>query len=152
MKDLASWLSEQGFEDIKTYIQSGNVVLKGQSSPGDSVKFEIERRFGFKPEIMVLNKQEFEVAVENNPFNAKEGKELHFFFTSELPKPEMGKITSLVSSSEKFEIKGKVFYLHAPEGIGRSKLVANLEKCIGVPATGRNFNTVMKIMEMAKNG
>jgi len=60
--------------------------------------------------------------------------------------PESKKIRR---ASEKCELKSDVFYLHAPDGIGRSKLAANIEKLLGVPMTGRNWNTVRKLREMA---
>jgi len=151
MTELASLLIENGYEDVKTYIQSGNVVLRGKSEPGESVKSEVEKKFGFKPEIMVINKLELEEAVRNNPYDKVEGKTTHFYFTSKALKPNIEMMNSLASNSEKFSLKGNVFYLHAPDGIGRSKLVANIEKCLGVPATGRNLNTVKKILEMVKD-
>jgi len=59
-----------------------------------------------------------------------------------------GKLDALIAESEDYLLQGKVFYLYAPAGIGRSKLVANLEACVGVPATGRNLNTIIKIKQM----
>jgi uncharacterized protein (DUF1697 family) len=53
-----------------------------------------------------------------------------------------------LAGSEEYSINDKVFYLHAPEGIGRSKLIANIERCLGQAATGRNLNTVNKVSAM----
>lgn len=50
--------------------------------------------------------------------------------------------------SEQYQLKDKVFYLHAPDGIGRSRLVANIESCLGVPETGRSLNTINKLAVM----
>ena len=61
------------------------------------------------------------------------------------------KLNKYIAESEEFTVIGNVFYLHAPKGIGRSKLVANIESCIGQRATGRNLNTVNKISNMLKN-
>jgi len=151
MKDLAVLLEENGFEQVKTYIQSGNVILKGKKRPGDRIRSEIESRSGFKPEIMILELSDFEAAVKNNPYSSVEGKAIHFYFSEKAPKPDIDKLSALATDTERFELKGKVFYLFAPDGIGRSKLVANLEKCLGVSATGRNLNTINKLLKMAEN-
>ena len=150
MSDLASLFEENGFKQVKTYIQSGNVVLKGATAPGENIRSEIESRFGFKPEIVTLEKSAFETAVKNNPFSAMDGKVIHFFFSAIAPKADMDKLTTLASHTEKFELVDTVFYLYAPDGIGRSKLVASLEKCLGVQATGRNLNTINKLLKMAE--
>ena len=148
MKDLSALLINEGCMDVKTYIQSGNVVLKAKKKPGEDIKAAIEKSFGFKPELMVLEKSDFLSAVENNPYRGAEGKAVHLYFTKKAPTPDADKLLSLAMSAEKFELKGKIFYLYAPEGIGRSKLVVGLEKCLGVPATGRNLNTDNKISAM----
>jgi uncharacterized protein (DUF1697 family) len=64
--------------------------------------------------------------------------------------PDLQALKSFKKENERFELKGNVFYLHAPDGIGRSKLAANAERLLGVAMTGRNWRTVSKIMAMAK--
>ncbi len=59
------------------------------------------------------------------------------------------KIASLRSASESYQLIGRVFYLHAPEGVGRSKLAANVEKALGVPVTARNWRSVNAILSLA---
>ncbi|UTW04244.1 DUF1697 domain-containing protein [Amphritea atlantica] len=152
MRDLSLLLQENGFDEVKTYIQSGNVVLKGIAKPDASLIAEIESRFGFRPEIIVLDADEFAAAVKHNPYGLADGKSVHFYFSALEPQPDMDKLVALASEHERFELKGKVFYLHAPNGIGRSKLVAGLEKCLGVSATGRNLNTLNKLRQMVEKG
>lgn len=151
MKMLVSLLEDSGFKDVKTYIQSGNVVLKSDTKPDSEISLAIETNFGFKPEIMGFEKSEFEAFMKNNPFSSKESKFIYFFFCSEKPKVNQEKLQKLKAESEKYQITGKVFYLHAPDGIGRSKLAANIESCLGVSATGRNLNTVNKLQQMARD-
>lgn len=68
---------------------------------------------------------------------------LHFFFLDSKPrKPDLAGLTAVKAKSEQFRLDKKVFYLYAPDGIGRSKLVAKVEVALGVPAIGRNWNTV----------
>ncbi|MEZ5517554.1 MAG: DUF1697 domain-containing protein [Gammaproteobacteria bacterium] len=85
MKELASLLVDMGFIDVKTYIQSGNVLMKGKSASEDLVKNAVKTRFGFQPEVMLLTRKDFEAAVRNNPFDVENGKEVHLYFTSTPP-------------------------------------------------------------------
>lgn len=151
MKELISALEKNGYQDVKTYIQSGNVVLKGkQFSSGDIAKL-VSDKFGFNPEVLVLKKSEFLSSIKHNPFHPKEGKSAHFYFCSKKPKVNSENLEKYLAETEEYKLVDRVFYLHAPNGIGRSKLVANIELCLGVPVTGRNLNTIKKLEEMVKN-
>lgn len=151
MKTLSAFLSDHGFQTVKTYIQSGNIVLKAKTNPSTSIAILIEEYFGFTPEIMVLSQESFHSAVSNNPYSAYEGKCVHYYFCQSLPTIDHEKLTKLASNTEQYQLIDKVFYLYAPDGIGRSKLVAKIEQCLAVSATGRNLNTVNKLAEMLKN-
>jgi uncharacterized protein (DUF1697 family) len=148
MKDLKLLLEERGFQNVRTYIQSGNVVLNHEETPGSGVASAIEAKFSFKPHLLVLEKSDFEASVKNNPYAPTEGKMAHLYFCSKPPEPNFERLISLRAPSEKYELKGNVFYLYAPDGIGRSKLAANVESCMRVPTTARNLNTVNKIAQM----
>lgn len=151
MKELTSLLEENGFQDVKTYIQSGNVVFQNEKRPSAELEKLIANRFGFKPKILILEKSEFNSAIKSNPYNPTEGKSAHFYFCSEKPELNIEKLTKFSVESEEFQLIDKVFYLYAPDGIGRSKLVANIESCLAVPATGRNLNTIKKLSQMVEN-
>jgi uncharacterized protein (DUF1697 family) len=100
-----------------------------------------------------LTPEEIESAIESNPFPEAESelKTLHVHFLASMPKnPDLGALERIKSDRERFALKDKVFYLHAPDGKGRSKLAANTEKLLGVAITGRNCRTVCKVMTMAK--
>ncbi len=88
-----------------------------------------------------------------NPFPqaVDDPKSLHFFFLADTASnPDLDSLEKLRARSERFELIQKVFYLHAPNGIGRSKLAASAERLIGVPATARNWRSIRKIVEMAR--
>jgi len=150
MKELVVALSESKYQNINTYIQSGNIVLQSQNRPDDIASI-IQERFGFEPEVYVLDKTELETAVANNPFSSPNGKEIHFYFCKDKPKIDNEKVERYKSESEEFHIEGRVLYFYAPDGVGRSKLAANMESCLGVPATGRNLNTIHKLQHMVLN-
>jgi len=148
MKELVTLLEAHGYQNVKTYIQSGNVVLQSNKASSSEIATLVADKYGFKPAVLVLDRSAFDAAIKNNPFHLAEGKQAHFYFCSKVPKLNAEKLDKYISGSEQHELKGKVFYLFAPDGIGRSKLVANIESCLGVPATGRNLNTVNKLGEM----
>jgi len=151
MNELVTLLEENGFQNVKTYIQSGNVVLQCGKVSSIEIATLVARKFGFKPVVLVLDKSEFESSIKHNPFHTAEGKSTHFYFCSKEPKLSTEKLGKYLVESEEYKLVRNIFYLYAPKGIGRSKLVANIESCLGVPVTGRNLNTINKLSEMAKN-
>jgi len=154
MKELRHLLEDNGYANVRTYIQSGNVVLESARKPKDDIGAMIESKYGFKPDVLVLSKEQFAEAIENNPYDVDAGKTVHFFFCTTKPKSvDYDFLESIRADSESFELVGKVFYLHAPDGIGRSKLVEKLGKAFkGVSMTARNLNTVRKLAEMVRIG
>jgi len=158
MKELVLQLKSLQLKKIQTYIQSGNVVFDSTRRSAEKLSAAIatciEKGSGFRPQVMLLGSSELQKAVSSNPFSEGESdpKSLHFFFLSSKPgSPDLESLASAQSSNERFELKEKVFYLHAPDGIGRSKLAANAEKYLGVPATARNWRTVQKLLEMVSS-
>jgi len=157
MKELTALLENLGAQNVKTYIQSGNAVFQHENENSlqlsEKIAVGIKEEFGFKPHVVLLGLDELEQAVDANPFPYGEAdpKTLHLYFTASAPNdPDLEILENLKSESEMFSLTGKVFYLHAPGGIGRSKLAAKVEKVLGVPVTARNWRTVSKILERIK--
>lgn len=148
MKDLKEVLSNNGFSNVKTYIQSGNVFAQGIGATSETIGSLIQSNFGFLPEVLVLKADELLASVKNNPFSSDSGKTIHFYFCANRPTLDTEKLSKLKTNSEEVVLQDKVFYLHAPDGIGRSKLVSNIESCLNTKATGRNLNTINKLQEM----
>jgi uncharacterized protein (DUF1697 family) len=157
MSELKALLEKLDLQNVKTYIQSGNVVFRGQEEDAarlsGQISAAIKKSHGFEPETLLLRIEDMQKAIDSNPFPEAEAepKSLHLNFLAAAPEqPDLQALESLKKENERFELKGTVFYLHAPDGIGRSKLAANAERLLGVPMTGRNWRTVSKIMDMAK--
>ena len=157
MKDLVALLENIGSKSVRTYVQSGNAVVEhgeeNASLLSSKIRTTIKKTHGFEPQLLLLELEEIEGAVKSNPFPEAESnpKTLHLYFLASVPNsPDLGVLERIKSDGERFALKDGVFYLHAPEGIGRSKLAANAEKVLGVPATGRNWRTVCKVLAMAK--
>ena len=157
MKDLVALLTELGATSVQTYIQSGNAVFcySGDSPEklGASILMRINTRFGFEPALQLWTREELEAAVLANPFPEAEAlpATLHLGFLASVPaQPDLEAIEALRDHGEEFRLAGRVFYLKAPAGVGRSKLAARSEKLLGVSMTDRNWRTVSTLLEMAR--
>ncbi len=154
MQDLRDILQTVGCEDVQTYIQSGNAVFSA-SATADSLSRDIsaaiERQFDFAPQVLLLTAKQFKAIAASNPFPQGEStpKALHVAFLTETPaEPDLEALRGLQADSEQFVLHDDAFFLLAPDGIGRSKLAAKVDRFLGVPTTGRNWCTVSKVLEM----
>jgi uncharacterized protein (DUF1697 family) len=158
MKELVALLGDLGAQKVKTYIQSGNAVFvwkgKDSSKLASQITADIKKRRGFDPHVLLLELEDFEDVIQRNPFAAEaqtDPRALHAGFLAAAPKsPDLKTLESLKSDNERFRLIGKAFYLHAPEGVGRSKLAAKSERLLGVPMTDRNWRTVLTLWRMAQ--
>lgn len=159
MRDLVAILTRFGCEDVRTYIQSGNAVFRCETKdvPGlfERIPAAVEEAHGFAPQVLLLPGPEFEKAAAANPFPKAEAapKTLHLTFLTAPPrKPDLASLDALKSQREQYALQGRVFYLHAPDGIGRSRLFQRVEKALGVAGTARNWRTVSELRAMLKKG
>jgi uncharacterized protein (DUF1697 family) len=156
MKELVAALENIGARKVRTYIQSGNAVFESIETNlvrlSKQLSAEINKRCGLEPHVHILTREALSKAIAENPYPEAviDPSSLHLGFLSSSPKsPNLSKLSALRKDSERYLLAENVFYLHAPEGVGRSKLAANSEKLLGVPMTNRNWKTVCKVMEMA---
>jgi uncharacterized protein (DUF1697 family) len=157
MKNLVAILEDIGSKNVRTYIQSGNAVLEHEEEDSallsSKIRTTIKKSHGFEPQLLLLEIEDIERAVGSNPFPEaqSEPKTLHLYFLASMPNNlDLGVLERIKSGGERFALKDGVFYLHAPEGIGRSKLAANTEKVLGVTVTARNWRTICKVLALAK--
>ena len=155
MADLRSDLQSLKLSNVRTYIQSGNVVFDASawsaSSLSRKIGQRIEKRHGFRPYVLILDREELLTAIESNPFPyaVSNPKTLHFFFLAEpATHPDIKALENAKTPTEKYKLTDRVFYLYAPDGIGRSRLAANTEKYLGVVTTARNYRTIDKLFSM----
>ncbi|PHS28780.1 MAG: hypothetical protein COA84_00510 [Robiginitomaculum sp.] len=156
MQDLRDILDDLGLKDTKTYIQSGNAVFLGPSGDpaalGQKITNAIALKMGFAPFVFLIEKDAFDQAITDNPFmgQIKEDKHMHVAFLTQKPtKPDLGRLHNLASNGEEFHLGNVCFYLHAPAGIGRSKLAAKVDVALGVKTTARNWRSLMAIKALA---
>jgi len=153
MKELVALFQFHGYRNVQTYIQSGNVVFQSPKSLGAGDSGNIAKAImdlkGFEPSVMLVNAEILKSAIEENPFPTDNPKALHFFFLeSQAEAPDLDRLMSLKTESERFELGKFGFYLYTPDGLGRSKLGSAIEKALGVAVTARNWNTVDKLASM----
>jgi uncharacterized protein (DUF1697 family) len=156
LKDLKLAFEKSGCVDVQTYIQSGNVIFRSAMSDvsrlAKQLTAAVSHSHGFEPRVLVLTRTELEGAAAGNPFREAEEnpKSLHLFFLAERPKrPDLKSLEALQAKTERFALKGKIFYLHTPDGFGTSRLAERAERLLGVEATARNWRTVKTLLEMA---
>jgi uncharacterized protein (DUF1697 family) len=156
MKDLVTLLEKLGLAEIRIYIQSGNAVFRTSRAQAAklpaTIRARLNRKLGFAPEIILLRLEDLESAIASNPYAEAESdaKTLHLTFLASAPKtPDLAALETLRKDNERFTLKGRVFYLHAPDGVGKSRLVARIERALGVAGTARNWGTVCKLRDLA---
>jgi uncharacterized protein (DUF1697 family) len=157
MADLRRLCEKIGFGDVATLLQSGNVVFTAKGTDRTVAKAladAIEKGHGFRPAIAVRTAAEIADAVTGNPFKAETRADPRFVvvgFAADFPTAgAAGRIAAIKGpSGERLKLSGRDFYVHYPEGQGRSKVTnAVLERALGVPVTVRNWNTVTKLKAM----
>lgn len=157
MKTLVTELERLGLTEIRTYIQSGNIVFRDSKRTAAVLTAEIgsaiETRFGFETHVIVISHKDFSSAAANNPFHEsmtdENGKTVHLFFLDKKPlNLNRERLEVLRRPNERWHLEGPIFYLYTPEGFGESKLALQLEKILGVPITARNWNTVCALLDL----
>lgn len=159
MQDLVRDLESLKLTDVRTYIQSGNVVFETTRTStkrlANAIADTIEDHHGFRPHVLVLTAPQFAEIIAANPFSkaAAQPKSLHvFFLDAPAGEADLDALKQLKAKTERYKLTDAALYLHAPDGIGRSKLAARAERHLGVAATARNWRTVQKLMDMAEGG
>ena len=136
---------------VQTYIASGNVVLTADGPAdalADVIRTSIQQEFGFNVPTLVLHEDKMRAVLASCPCPDEKGNLAHAYLCYADPMLDQVGVDQLRVASETVTVAGRTVWLHAPDGIGRSKLAAKMEKLIGVEATARNLNTVRKMVEM----
>ena len=160
MDRLRKAFEELGFKDVDTYVQSGNVVFKSPKIARADLSRKIEgmllREFSISVPVIVRTAEEIGKVLTNNPFLKERDTDvagLHVTFLSLTPQRAAIKgLDAIAAGPDRFHCNGQEIYLHCPNGFGGTKLSINaFEKVLAVGATTRNWNTVNKLYEMARD-
>jgi uncharacterized protein (DUF1697 family) len=156
MAKLRTALEDAGFGNVRTHLQSGNVVLETKTKPEQTArKCErvIEDEFGLAIDVVVRTPAELGRVVKRNPLGnvAKDPKRYQVsFLAGPLPAASKRKLNEALQEPEELVFSGREIYAWHPNGVARSKLWAVLAgRGLGVAATARNWTTVTKLLELA---
>jgi len=159
MSDLKALYIDLGYENVVTYIQSGNVIFDSKEKKKFKLKNQIESsikdKYKFHVPVEIRTKLEMSKIIKNCPFGSIDiientTKVLLTFLSAVPSKNNINEIQNYVKLPEKLVVTGKEAYLHCPNGYGKSKLSNNfLEKKLGVSATTRNWKSVLKLYELS---
>jgi uncharacterized protein (DUF1697 family) len=152
MAELRTLVESLGHSDVSTFIQSGNVIFatKRAITPA-SLESAIAKTFGIDISVVLRTVPELAKVVTTNPFGSADTSKLHIgFMTKKPPAAVVKTLDGDEFAPEQFVIKGTELYLHLPNGMGRTKLPAYLDRRLKVPTTVRNWNTVTKLLELAR--
>jgi uncharacterized protein (DUF1697 family) len=158
MDELVGLFTEAGCSDVKTYIQSGNVVFRAApriaARLADRISESIERRLGLRVPVVLRTAQELERVGRKNPFLAAgaDPEVLHVMFLADEPtKAAVAGLDAKRSPPDEFAVVGLEIYLRCPQGVARTKLTnAYFDSRLATTSTVRNWRTVSKLIELAR--
>ncbi len=158
MADLRQILEENGLKNVKTYIQSGNIIFDSEpvdrSALQEKIAIIIRQQFGFDVPTLVLRKNDVEHILKSNPYleEADESK-LYYVLMKNTPEEVLAQqFSQLQFKNEGFKITDTCVYLFCKSGYGKAKLNNNLiENKLKVKATTRNHKTMLKLLELVSD-
>jgi uncharacterized protein (DUF1697 family) len=158
MKDLARMFVEEGCHDVRTFIQSGNVIFRAEPEVipplRDRIVEQIAMRYKYQTPLILRTVVDFDSIVGRNPF-LKRGvpqDDLHVLFLADSPDSSAVSLLDRDHSPpDEFEVRGREIYLRLPNGAGKTKLTnAYFDSRLATTSTGRNWRTTTKLLELAR--
>lgn len=148
-----------GFNNITTYLQSGNIIFTDKGTDTNQlaqiISGQIEKDFGFQVPVIVLSIGKLQQIIEANPFAKEMDKDKAFlhvtFLSSPSDKYDLNTLEEKKQNGEEISVTGNAVYLYCPNGYGRTKLNNNfLETKLKVTATTRNWKTTCELLKIAQ--
>jgi uncharacterized protein (DUF1697 family) len=158
MSELRDIYEELGHERVQSYVQSGNLLFwskeKEPASIARRIEQAIEKSFGFAPDVILRTRAEMEAVITRSPFAERKdippSKLLVTFFERQPDSKGVAQVNAMKLPPEEFQVLGRELYVYFPDGVGRSKFPAvRIGKMLKAAGTARNWNTVLKLLEMA---
>lgn len=163
MVELRALCEALGWESVTTYIQSGNVVFQAPKaairSAAADLEDAIEESRGFRPRVIIRTLEQWEQVIKTSPFAGPGSRRPAFqpmkvlvLFLADTPSAAAAKaLDGVKRGREELVLTGRELHLHFPDGVGRSKLsMPAVEKALGVAGTARNWNTILKLQDLAE--
>lgn len=159
MRDLAALFTELKFNDVATYIQSGNVIFSAPATPEAKLVTKIEtalaKKFGFTVDVVLRTEKEWAHLSQSHPYlnekNTADGKIYIAFLRDTVAKNILGELKKYCTKDEQYTLDGREVYLYYPENYGTTKLSNQIiEKKFGTVSTTRNWRTTLALRDMLK--
>lgn len=156
MKDLVAMFAQAGCGDVRSYIQSGNIIFKASpdlsSRLSGLIATQIQKRFGFEAPVVLRTSAQLAKVITDNPFveTGVAEEQLHVVFLAGAPdSASVRRLDSARSAPDEFVVRGQEIYLRLPHGMGRSKLTNQyFDSTLSTVSTARNWRTVKKLLEL----
>ncbi|MFT5217278.1 MAG: hypothetical protein ACI83H_002415 [Glaciecola sp.] len=156
MPGLCELLTKSGFENVQTYIQSGNVILQSSKSDISVIEKNIQEsimdHFGFEISVLVKTRSDLKRIFNDSPFSEEKKKASYFMMLQNTPEDDLVKIASeKVYEDEEYKILKDCIYFFCEKGFGQAKFNANFfERKLKTFATARNYNTMVKLLSLSE--
>ena len=159
MSDLRNLVTELGLEQVRSVLNSGNLVFSGGRKSGAALEqlleTETDKRLGLRTDFLVRTANEWAKVVANNPFRAEAKRDPGHLVVMFLKKAPTAKavetLRAAITGRESIKAVGRHAYIVYPDGIGRSRLTNKLiDSKLGTRGTGRNWNTVLKLADLVR--
>jgi uncharacterized protein (DUF1697 family) len=156
MADLRELLTKSGFENVQTYIQSGNVILQSSKSDISVIEKNIQEsimdHFGFEISVLVKTRSDLKRIFNDSPFSEEKKKASYFILLRNTPEDDLVKVASeKVYEGEEYKILKDCIYFFCEKGFGQAKFNANFfERKLKTFATARNYNTMVKLLSLSE--
>jgi len=160
MEELRELYESLGLRHAQTYVQSGNVVFRTDARDftrlSKRIADAIEQRFAFRPGVILRTAADLRGVIAANPFASRcdldPSRLLVYFLASEPPADARGRLMRIETAPEELRMEGRELYIYCPNGMARPKVAWTfIEKTLQTSGTGRNWNTVRKLLEMAES-
>lgn len=159
MKELCVVCRRLGWENVTTYLRTGNVVFDTSLKAAqleEALEYGITKEFGLSVPVIIKSGNNFSVYLSNVPFSLElqnDPSHVIMYFSKSTPAiSEVDALLSKASAGESVIQKGDTIWIYYPKGIARSKITpAVIDRSIGSPATGRNWNTLIKIQALCRS-
>lgn len=156
MADLRELLTKSGFENVQTYIQSGNVILQSSKSDISVIENNIQEsimdHFGFEISVLVKTRSDLKRIFNDSPFSEEKKKASYFMLLRNTPEDDLVKVASeKVYEGEEYKILKDCIYFFCEKGFGQAKFNANFfERKLKIFVTARNYNTMVKLLSLSE--
>jgi len=159
MDDLRALYRSLKLQDPRSYVQSGNVLFRtkerDEAKLSSRIQDAIGKKFGFRPDVILRNTEEMRKTVASNPFasskNIDPAKLLVTFLSAEPNADAHEKLKELDTAPEELRVVGRELFIYYPNGLARPKFQwIKAEKILKLACTGRNWNSVTKMLQMAE--